>query len=153
MLPYVEPLSGVRTALADFFNTLLVFVPMTRPFILPLSRCTDLSLVGGKAVGLARLLAAGFHVPPGICVTTEAYDHSLQAIRFLQSEEWQKACTRSGDERELILTDCQARIRQLDVSDLAAQWTTALQTRSSASARRSCVVTRTCTALSTPSGC
>ena len=30
---------------------------MTRPIVLPLSQCTDLDLVGGKAVGLARLIA------------------------------------------------------------------------------------------------
>ena len=136
LLPYVEPLSDARTPLADFFNTLLVSVPMTRPFILPLAHCTDPGLVGGKAAGLAHLLAAGFHVPPGICVTTEAYDHSLQAVRFPQRAKWQKACAVSGDERELILTDCQTCIRQLDISDLAAQWTTALQALDLSPSRR-----------------
>ncbi|TKS58988.1 MAG: hypothetical protein EWM72_02640 [Nitrospira sp.] len=100
---------------------------MTRPFILPLPDCTDLDLVGGKAVGLARLLAAGFPAPPGICVTTEAYDHSLQAVGFSQEKEWQRASGLSGRERELALTDCQTRIRQVDVSHLAVQWLTALQ--------------------------
>jgi rifampicin phosphotransferase len=33
----------------------------------------DLHLVGGKAQGLARLAAAGLPVPPGFCITTEAY--------------------------------------------------------------------------------
>lgn len=100
---------------------------MTRPFILPLSRCTDLSLVGGKAIGLAQLLAAGFHVPPGICVTTEAYDHSLHAAGLSQKEEWQKASALSGSERDPALTGCQARIRQVDVTNLAVQWMAALQ--------------------------
>ena len=102
-------------------------VPMTRPFILPLSHCTDLGLVGGKAAGLARLLAAGFQVPPGLCVTTEAYDCSLRTVGISQNDEWQKACTLSGTQRELVLADCQARIRQADVSDLAVQWTAALR--------------------------
>lgn len=34
---------------------------------------TQLSLVGGKGANLARLVAAGFVVPRGFCVTTEAY--------------------------------------------------------------------------------
>ena len=109
---------------------------MTRPFILPLSHCTDLDLVGGKAFGLTRLLAAGFPVPPGICVTTEAYDQNLQASGFAQKEEWPKACALSGSERELVLTDCQARIRQVDSSNLAVQWLTALQAHDLPPSRR-----------------
>lgn len=50
-------------------------------YVLPLADCTDPQLVGGKAAGLARLLAAGFAVPPGICVTTEAYRDALQTER------------------------------------------------------------------------
>lgn len=50
--------------------------------VLPLVRCNKLKLVGGKALGLARLMAAGFPVPPGICVTTEAYRQSLLASGF-----------------------------------------------------------------------
>ena len=100
---------------------------MTRPFLLPLSHCTHLAHVGGKALGLARLLAAGFRVPSGVCVTTEAYNHSLRATGFSQKEEWRKVCGLSGNERELVLAGCQARIRQLNVSHLAVQWTAALQ--------------------------
>ena len=32
-----------------------------------------LPLVGGKAANLAILARAGFPVPPGVCVTTEAF--------------------------------------------------------------------------------
>ena len=39
---------------------------MDRPLLLPLAACTEPSLVGGKAIGLARLLAGGFRGPPGI---------------------------------------------------------------------------------------
>jgi pyruvate,water dikinase len=60
-------------------------------------------------------------------VTTEAYDQNLQASGFAQKEEWLKACALSGRERELVLTDCQTRIRQVDSSNLAVQWLTALQ--------------------------
>ncbi|MEF8941611.1 MAG: PEP/pyruvate-binding domain-containing protein [Desulfohalobiaceae bacterium] len=35
--------------------------------------------VGGKAVALARLYRAGVSVPPGLCITTQAYHHFLDA--------------------------------------------------------------------------
>lgn len=100
---------------------------MTRPLILSLSQCTDVSLVGGKALSLARLLSAGIPVPPGICVTTAAYDHSLQAAGFLQTAEWQSASGMSGRDRELVLSGCRARIHRVDISSLAVQWTAALR--------------------------
>ena len=100
---------------------------MTRALILPLSRCTELDLVGGKALGLARLITAGFPVPPGICLTTDAYKQSLSAVGFSQQEEWRSACALSGTAREALLADCQARIRQLDVSGLAARWRTSIE--------------------------
>ena len=49
------------------------------PLILPLESCTDPALAGEKAAGLARLIAQGFRVPPGLCVTTQAYRDMLQA--------------------------------------------------------------------------
>ncbi len=101
---------------------------MAPPLILPLALCADPSLVGGKALGLARLLAAGFPVPPGICVTTEAYVQGLQTLAFSPKDEWQNASGLSGEKRELVLSDRQSRIRQADVSHLAAQWMAGLQT-------------------------
>lgn len=100
---------------------------MARPIILPLSECTDLDLVGGKAVGLAQLLAAGFPVPRGFCITTEAYTQCLHASGFFEDEEWQKACALSGHERTSALADCRDRIRRIETSQLAAQCLTALQ--------------------------
>ena len=41
--------------------------------ILPLCDCRDIALVGGKAVNLARLINAGFDVPGGFVVTTDAF--------------------------------------------------------------------------------
>jgi rifampicin phosphotransferase len=41
-----------------------------------------LSLVGGKAYNLARLLQAGFPVPPGFCLTAEAYRLFWEANRL-----------------------------------------------------------------------
>ncbi|MFI2565237.1 PEP/pyruvate-binding domain-containing protein [Paenarthrobacter sp. NPDC018779] len=48
-------------------------------FILPLEeiRAGMLTQVGGKAANLGELTAAGLPVPPGFCLTTAAYRHSL----------------------------------------------------------------------------
>ncbi len=40
---------------------------------LPLSECSDVSLVGGKALNLGRLIRAGFQVPAGFAITTDSY--------------------------------------------------------------------------------
>lgn len=101
---------------------------MTRPLVLPLSRCTDLTLVGGKALGLARLLTAGFPVPPGICLTTEAYDRSVRRSGVVPEDDWRTACSLSGAARASILSDRQSRIRQTDNSELAAEWLASLHT-------------------------
>ena len=47
----------------------------TRPIILPLAALDAgmLPVVGGKAANLGELISAGFPVPDGFCVTTEAY--------------------------------------------------------------------------------
>ncbi len=99
---------------------------MPRPIILPLAQCTDLDLVGGKAAGLARLITAGFSVPPGFCVTTEAYTQNLATVGVADNEAWNKVCTRSDHERTLMLADCRDRITRMEISSLAAQWMTAL---------------------------
>src|SRR3954471_18952974 len=38
----------------------------------------DIGAVGGKAANLGELIRAGFDVPPGFCVTTEAYRQAVQ---------------------------------------------------------------------------
>ncbi|HTK65625.1 MAG TPA: PEP/pyruvate-binding domain-containing protein [Pseudonocardia sp.] len=43
----------------------------TAPFTDPV--CADPAVAGGKAANLARMTAAGLPVPPGFCVTTDAY--------------------------------------------------------------------------------
>ncbi|SVB90786.1 uncharacterized protein METZ01_LOCUS243640, partial [marine metagenome] len=50
----------------------------------------DLSLVGGKALNLGKLTRAGFHVPAGFCVTTDAYRQTIRALDQLSSDEIQK---------------------------------------------------------------
>ena len=100
---------------------------MTRPSVLPLSECINPSLVGGKAYGLARLLAAGFPVPNGFCVTTEAYSQTLQAIGFSAIDEWSRVCRVPREERRVFLTGCQERLRQADVSHVEGEWQAHLQ--------------------------
>ena len=41
---------------------------------------TDLSRVGGKGLNLGKLTRAGFRVPQGFCVTTDAYRFSVQNL-------------------------------------------------------------------------
>lgn len=103
---------------------------MSRPLILPLSQCSDVDLTGGKAVGLAQLITAGFSVPQGFCITTEAYTQCLQSSGFIENEEWHKARALSGDERASALTDCRDRIRQVTTSHLVVLWQAAIQTLS-----------------------
>lgn len=94
---------------------------MDRPLLLPLAACTQPSLVGGKALGLARLLTGGFPVPSGFCVTTEAYDHALRVQDFSPAEQWQAALHSSGVERQHILSHCHTIIRNYDIVELTAQ--------------------------------
>src|SRR3954462_1568997 len=94
---------------------------MDRPLILPLAACTQPSLVGGKALGLARLLAGGFPIPPGFCVTTEAYDRACHARGFSAEEQWQAALHSSGAERQRILDHCRSIIQNHDITELTAQ--------------------------------
>jgi rifampicin phosphotransferase len=94
---------------------------MECPLLLPLASCTQSSLVGGKALGLARLLTAGFPVPPGFCVTTEAYVRAVQALEFSSAEQWQAALHSSGAERQRILAHCRAIIQDHDIVELTAQ--------------------------------
>lgn len=94
---------------------------MDRPLFLPLAACTEPSLVGGKAVGLARLLAGGFPVPSGFCVTAAAYDHALRVPGFSPAEQWRAALHSSGVERQRILSHCHTIIRNRDIAELTSQ--------------------------------
>jgi len=98
---------------------------MAPPFLLPLAQCTDPSLVGGKAAGLARLLAAGFPVPDGWCLTTRAYEHFMQGIGLVISERWHRAVMRTGDDRKQELQHCREMIRRVGLASLVAEvWET-----------------------------
>ena len=93
---------------------------MDRLLILPLASCTDGSLVGGKAAGLARLLAGGFCVPPGFCVTTVAYEGVLRATGFSPTARWSEALHTSGAERQRILSLSRTAIQNADITKLTA---------------------------------
>lgn len=94
---------------------------MSRPLILPLQDCMDPTLVGGKAAGLARLLAGGFPVPPGVCVTAEAYRQSLQERGFSVNDRWRMVSRAAGPERTNALEECRTLIGKSDVSRLTTQ--------------------------------
>ncbi|HET7910059.1 MAG TPA: PEP/pyruvate-binding domain-containing protein, partial [Nitrospira sp.] len=72
--------------------------------------CRDPVLVGGTAVGLSRLLAAGLSVPDGCCITTRAYDEALATIGFDARERWQSARRLPADDRRTQLMACRERI-------------------------------------------
>lgn len=91
---------------------------MADPLLLPLARCTDPSLAGGKAAGLARLLSGGFLVPAGCCVTTAAYHQALHAVGFHPLERWNEARQRKGQDRQQWLQDCRRIIQHIDVTGL-----------------------------------
>lgn len=53
---------------------------MKMPLVVPFSkiRKTDIPLVGGKGANLGEMISAGFPVPNGFCVTSEAYRYVVE---------------------------------------------------------------------------
>ncbi|ALA56850.1 PEP/pyruvate-binding domain-containing protein [Nitrospira moscoviensis] len=100
---------------------------MARPLILPLSHCSDARLAGGKAAGLARLLGAGFPVPPGICLTTEAYRRYVEGQALVEPGLWRSALGLPEAERLALLADSRRRIKELNLAELAGQWEAQLE--------------------------
>jgi len=49
------------------------------PHVLRLSDATDAAVVGGKAINLQKLITAGFPVPDGFVITTDAYREAASA--------------------------------------------------------------------------
>ncbi len=100
---------------------------MTPPFILSLSQSNELRLVGGKALGLHRLMEAGFPVPQGLCITTEAYTKHLGNSGFRDREEWHRICGLSESDQVRALADCRTRITRTETSKLTTDCLTALR--------------------------
>jgi pyruvate,water dikinase len=94
---------------------------MSRPLILLLRDCAEPALVGGKAASLARLLASGFPVPPGICITAEAYRRSLQEHGFSMNDRWRVVSRAVGKDRSAALDECRSLIRNVDLSQLTGR--------------------------------
>ncbi|HEU4682964.1 MAG TPA: PEP/pyruvate-binding domain-containing protein [Nitrospira sp.] len=92
---------------------------MSPPFILPLSACEDPRLVGGKALGLGRLLRAGFPVPDGLCITTEAYRRHLETQGLVSQAQWASVMSAGEPEQRAVLEQCRSLILKLDISALA----------------------------------
>ena len=99
---------------------------MVSSFIIPLSHCHDLGLVGGKALGLRRLIETGFSVPPGLCVTTDAYVHHLHGSGFRDQDEWHRIIGLSESDRLSALAGCRSQINQTEISHLTTDCLTAL---------------------------
>lgn len=72
---------------------------MPDPLILSLEASNDSRLVGGKAAGLSKLLAAGFAVPPGVCITTAAYRCCLEEAGIDAAAMWKQALNFSEAQR------------------------------------------------------
>ena len=86
---------------------------VSSPLVVPLESCTDPALAGGKAVGLARLMAKGFRVPPGLCVTTQAYRDTLRAGGLDPSDRWNRVSRTPEAQREPLLADCRRTVASL----------------------------------------
>lgn len=76
------------------------------PLTLPLKAIEpdDLPLVGGKAIGLARLHAAGLEVPPAFIITTYAYRQATDSLPAEPSEQDLLTISISQDLHEAIMT-------------------------------------------------
>lgn len=63
--------------------------------VLPLAAVSraDVARVGGKAAALGTLLAAGFPIPPGLCVTTAAFRLAMHPFRKRIAEQLRAAGT------------------------------------------------------------
>lgn len=82
---------------------------MADPFILSLGESSALYLVGGKAAGLGKLLAAGFPVPKGLCVTSAIYQYALDQAGTDAAALWTTLPSLSAAQRAEEL----ARIQRL----------------------------------------
>ncbi|MEC4891124.1 MAG: PEP/pyruvate-binding domain-containing protein [Nitrospira sp.] len=90
---------------------------MTIQFVIPLESCSDRLLAGGKAWGLACLLAEGFPVPPGVCVTTDSYRRFLQGQKIDAEALWLEAIQADGETGRKRLAAVRDRLLQAALPD------------------------------------
>ena len=86
-------------------------------FVLPLAASLDAPQVGGKSAALAHLLGQGFRVPPGICITTAAYDAHCRAAGLDAEATWLEALRARREERARIMAECREIILRADLSE------------------------------------
>ena len=103
-----------------------------KPWLLPLDECHNLDLAGGKAVNLARLLGAGFPVPAGFTLTTEAFRHSRAAGGM--SDELQAAIVAAYNRlgSPPVAVRSSATAEDLSGASMAGQYVTLLNVRGEA---------------------
>ena len=76
----------------------------------------DLPLVGGKGLNLGKLKTAGFLVPPGFCVTTDAYRSTVETVDTQNSETVQAATLSESLQSEIL-----AAYNQLSADQVAVR--------------------------------
>jgi len=64
-------------------------------------------------MGLARLTAKGFRVPPGFCVTTQVYRDTLQAGGLNSLDRWNRARRTPEAQREPLLARLEAELAKI----------------------------------------
>ena len=78
--------------------------------LLPLEACFDPQVAGGKAAGLAKLLRAGFRVPPGFCLTTTAYREFIQQAGIGHQLDWQRVAKLPPQDRATAVASSQMQL-------------------------------------------
>src|SRR4051794_38838939 len=89
---------------------------MRTSYLVPLESSGDRAVCGGKAAGLATLLRHGFHVPPGVCLTTRAYLDTLHQVGLNPADMWSRVQQASPSIREHILEEHRGHIASLPFS-------------------------------------
>lgn len=83
--------------------------------LLPLASGDDPASVGGKAAGLSRLIRSGFSVPPGLCVTTQAYRDCLRDGGFDDAGQWTRLRVAQEDRRLALLDEARRLVMSLSL--------------------------------------
>lgn len=89
---------------------------MAARLVLPLAFCADPTVAGGKGAGLGRLIRGGFQVPPGLCVTIQAYRESLRSGGFDDADRWARSCQAADEQRRALLEEDRRLVTSLSLS-------------------------------------
>lgn len=93
-------------------------------WLIPLADARDISLVGGKAVNLARLIHAGLPVPGGFVISTRAFEESDGAVSAELAEEIRAAYRAMGS--PLVAARSSATAEDMAEASMAGQYETFL---------------------------